>query len=208
MKSGCAWLVLVAWSAVAHAQTPAASEHAVTASTATTPLATPRHKSPTGAWVLSFGTTFVASYGLVFAGAALTDDGNRNNRALEHGVGVATMVGGVGAFLVGPTVGHIYVDHAWNGWLGLRLAGFGFGLLCGGIAAVVADHDRQDAFVLVFPAALGGAAVVVGIVGEIASAPAAARDYNRHHTLDISVAITPIRVQAGEVPGVGVVGRF
>jgi len=210
MKSVGSLTVLLAWSAFAHAQAPAAG--AQTAATA--PIATPgramphrtRHKSPTGALVLSLGTTFVAGYGLLLAGAVLTDDGNTNNRALEHGVGVATMLGGVGAFLVGPTVGRIYAGHAWNGWLGLRLAGLGFGLL---FSAIVIAADRsQDPIEVVFPVALGGAAYAVGMVGEIASTPSAARKYNRDHALDINLAITPIRGQAGEVPGLGVVGRF
>jgi hypothetical protein len=139
------------------------------------------------------GVAFVLSAGTTLAGALMLS-------------GSSTAGPGAIAFLVGPTVGHVYAGQTWSPWLGLRLASVGMPLLgalydstqpsrgcdlgCGGLALGVL---------------LGAAVYTTGMIGEIIDAPYAAR---RHNEAEVSLTVTPIATRTGTAPGIGLIGSF
>jgi hypothetical protein len=168
-------------------------------------------KSASTAFWLSAGATLGAATGLFFgyestlptysAGGTLeTSSASSTGRLVIVGAGVL-------ALEVAPTIGHIYARHPWSTWLGIKVAGLAVisGALltapshCGDWCAL--PNDLAAVFVV-------GGLSAVGIVGEIASAPGAARQYNTEHQLNVSFGLVPIRDARSATAGFGLVGRF
>ncbi|HEY5925925.1 MAG TPA: hypothetical protein VIV11_29760 [Kofleriaceae bacterium] len=104
---------------------------------------------------------------------------------------------GVAAVLL-PSAGHWYAGKFFTTGMGIRLAG---GLVAtAGIAALAGDDDGT---VSAAPALLGLAAVGVGVVWDLATAPSAVDAWNRKHA---TVTAAPMKVGSGY--GVGLAGGF
>jgi hypothetical protein len=163
----------------------------------------PGRKDPWTALSLSAAATLAVPTGLFLVGGLMFDD--------HQDAASALILGGVGAFLVGPTVGHIYSGHAWNPWLGVRLASLAAPIVGVALDFATGAHGGRDFAPppgLAIGVLAGVATYAVGMVGEIASAPFAARDYNREHHLDLQLTIAPIQSKAGLAPGIGLVGHL
>ena len=117
-----------------------------------------------------------------------------------YGVLIPTLA----AFLVGPTMGHVYAGRTWNRWLAVRIGGIVVTLLG---AALTGNCDGPCGPGLPI-AAVGAAAYLVGAIGEIASAPGAANEYNREHHVGTQLTLSPIPTRCGSGPGIGLVGWF
>jgi hypothetical protein len=155
----------------------------------------PEPKSRDAAVVLSVGGTAL-SLGLVLAGAS------SNN---------ATLVGtGLLSSLVTPSAGEIYAGKPLTAGMGIRLvsaasavAGVGEAFKCF-LASSTCQNDPALAGVLITAGALGYA---TGILYDIATAGAAADEYNRKHNLHVTPTVlrTP---SSGPAVGVGIGGSF
>ena len=153
---------------------------------------------PTAAYVdpgralwLSLGGTGVALAGVALAVAT-------DNKPLTTLAGLALWVG--------PTLGHIYAGHTWNTGLAIRLGSAAVAVV-GAVMALqciweCTDSDRQTAEAGTGLALLGAAGYVTGLIYEIATAPAAARDANAEH----GWMIAPIAMSHGA--GAGLVAHF
>ncbi|NVB83666.1 MAG: hypothetical protein HOV81_35155 [Kofleriaceae bacterium] len=165
-------------------------------------------KSPGKALALSLGVT-AGGLGLMVLGSSL-DHGSE-----KDGETFATL--GSLAFLIGPTVGHVYAGNTWNTGLKWRLASLGisvgglvYALSQCGILDDCTDEEMNGADV--------GAAVAVGgmisffgaTIYEVATAPSSARQYNLEYTryrmnVRPHMQIVPM---AGRAPGFSLAGTF
>lgn len=122
-------------------------------------------------------------------------------------VGGLVVVGAAG-FLVGPTVGHLYAGEGWNAWTTVRASAFAAPLVGLAADAVLGNHGGRD-FAPSAGIALGviGGALLytVGMIGETASAPFAASDYNARR---VTLSIAPIQTRTGMTTGLGLAGTF
>ena len=118
------------------------------------------------------------------------------------------VVAGVAGFLAGPTVGHVYAGEGWNAWTTVRASAFAAPLVGLAADAMLGNHGGRD-FAPAPGIALGviGGALLytVGMIGETASAPFAANDYNASH---VTLSIAPIQTRTGMTTGLGVAGTF
>ncbi|MDB4959274.1 MAG: hypothetical protein JWO36_6843 [Myxococcales bacterium] len=165
-----------------------------------TPVA---EKSESTALALSLGTTLG---GVALIGIAQSSHGSERDTLSSIGAVAAT---------IGPTLGHAYADDVINGGLGMRLAGTGV-VIAGAMVAFSAcpifdpcgpgqQSTKDFGGVLI----AGGALLYgAGLVYEIATAPIAAREYNRTHHASAALTIAPIRTRDGTSPGFAFVGRF
>ncbi len=156
-------------------------------------------KSPGTALALSLGVT---AGGLALAWAAEGASGDQADS-------LATL--GSIAFLVGPTVGHIYAGNTWNTGLKWRLASVGVMLggamyafsQCGLLEDCTAEqNDRADVGVAI---AIGGfISFGAATVYEVATAGSSAREYN----VEYSRRRLQIAPMAGGSPGLSIAGTF
>ena len=162
-------------------------------------------RSPSTALWWSAGTTG-AGLALLLAAKVIYPDFPSHSTPLD-----VMLVGSIGALVVGPTLGHTYAGKTWNRWLGVRLAGLGVvgvgAVVSLALAASVCHPDGVGCLVLGLGASavLGGGTYAVGTIGEIATAPSAAHDYNREHHFDAQLTLAPIQSRTGLAPGVGFV---
>jgi hypothetical protein len=201
------WILLLA-PAIVHAQAfePAepqlASPSMVDSETTGDPA---EYTSPSTALALSLGTT-LGGVGLVALGESLGKNSSLGDTMLVAGSLAAT---------IGPSLGHVYAGHTWNGGLGMRLAG-GVVVLTGAMVAFSAcplfdpctgqQKSTADFGGII---AVGGALLYgSGLVYEIATAPAAARENNREHSTSVGLTFAPVRSRNGTSPGLALVGRF
>jgi hypothetical protein len=166
-------------------------------------------KSPNTALALSLGFT-AGGLGLVVLGSKM-QDGARE----DTGDSLASL--GSVAFLVGPTIGHIYARNPWNtglkwrlGSLGVSFVGLAYALNQCGIfdECSQAENDRAD---------VGAAFAVGGLISyfgatiyEVATAPSSARAYNREYARDHLKMRPRMQVvpMAGRAPGLSLAGTF
>lgn len=144
--------------------------------------------------------------GLMIIGAKMSQNDDNNGTPNSGGSAVSTL-GAIG-FLIGPTAGHVYAGHTWNAGLGIRLASLGAVVM--GVASCsndgCTDGNGGGAAALIIGGVIGFG---VGTVYEVATAPQAARDYNREHGLDLQLSVIPVRDARNTTsPGFGLVGRF
>lgn len=159
-------------------------------------------KDPSTALWLSLGVT-LGGCGLIFTGAEVGHEAG----------GSIAIVGGI-ATVFGPTLGHTYAGTSWNPGVAVRLAAFG--AVVGGLAIVAgtcrvsgSTQCNSDAETLGIVLAYGGlAAYVGGSIYEIATAPGAAREYNRRHLLEMRLRLAPVSARDGLAPGLALAGRF
>ena len=113
---------------------------------------------------------------------------------------------GVAGVLVGPTTGHAYADETWNTWLGVRIAGASVVGVGVAIAASndgeYGNHGAYNNGVAI--AAVGVAALGLGTIFEIATAPDAALRFNKRHELR-RYWLVPMSTRE---PGLAFGGRF
>ena len=170
------------------------------------PQASGDSRDPTTAFEISLGTT-LGGIALIVIGAGVGDHGATG--------GTIEMVGGI-ATTVGPSLGHTYAGETWNGGLGLRLIG-GTAAVTGAMIAFSAcplfdpctgsQKSQSDLGGII---AVGGALLYgAGLVYEIGTASAAAREHNAQHQ-GASFTMSPIglRTHDGTTPGLGLVGSF
>lgn len=147
-------------------------------------------RDPATAGLLSGGITFGGA--LVVAMAIDRD---------SPGLGA---LGGT-ALALGPSTGHWYAGDAFNPGLGVRVAGLALGALGaalhesmegGGDCAT--GRCRTGRVLLVASPIL----VVTGTIYEILTAPRAARDYNRRHSMGVTPTVT------ADGFGLAIAGRF
>jgi hypothetical protein len=210
-RAACALVLATAAPAAASppSATPAAPPPAFTL--APPPGVVPQRRSPGVALGLSLGVT-AGGAALVAAAGAMSDSD------LGSGLGLAGSL----ALLVGPTTGHWYANRVANAGLGVRAVSASVGVVAFtglGLCAFDgidldpdSDPDPDDDTECSLWGALAvtaGVAYVGGTIFEIATAPAAARKYNREYGLDVQVAPTAIRAGDGsQAPGLAVAGRF
>jgi hypothetical protein len=214
-RAACALVLATAAPAAASppSATPAAPPPAFTL--APPPGVVPHRRSPGVALGLSLGVT-AGGAALVAAAGAIGDSD------LGSGLGLAGSL----ALLVGPTTGHWYANRVANPGLGVRAVSASVGVvaltglgLCAfdGIEIDLdpetdpPDQPDDDTECSLWGALVvtAGVAYVGGTLFEIATAPAAARKYNREYGLDVQVAPTAIRAGDGsQAPGLAVAGHF
>lgn len=148
------------------------------------PSLEPAERSPAAALTLSLAGT-VAGYGV--AAEART-----NNRLAGAGFVL---------FLVGPTLGQAYAGNTFNRGLAIRAGGLA--LVYIGAPLSLASHDGCCAISSGSGAALlltGFLMYLGGSIYEIATAPRAARRFNRAHRIEATIAPT--------TTGLALAGRF
>jgi len=163
------------------------------------PAASASRKSPAAAIGMSLGVYLV--------GAAIPP------------AGVPAAVVSLGLQMVGPSLGHFYAGRVWTTGLGLRLGGLATAAI--GVALYVQNRTPCSDWVCVgFSPSngvgslgvamllVGATGILVGAIHDIATAGRDARDYNRRHGLDVTVAPAPIRAANSTAPGLALVGRF
>jgi len=121
---------------------------------------------------------------------------------------VGMVFAGAGAFLLAPTAGQWYAGRIVTPGLGLRAVGTVLALSaikppCDGLSACDPHEDRFNKPLLTAAVAIG----VGGLVWDVATAGAAADDFNREHAR-ITVAPTALSARDGLVPGLAVMGSF
>jgi hypothetical protein len=121
-------------------------------------------KSP-GAALL--GSVLVTLAGAPFLVAAGLYGSNHPNDPLTPVLAVI----GSAAVAVGPSVGHIYVGHAWTTGLKLRAAGLG---VVAATAAISSRASSRDGFATVAAVFVGGGLFLAGAIHDIATARCAA----------------------------------
>jgi hypothetical protein len=170
---------------------------ALTAATAHAQGDTPDLKDPDTALTLSVAGT-VASHALVLAGLAA------NNGQL--------IAGGLASSLVMPSLGEWYAGKPLTAGMGIRavsalatVAGLAQSFSCLDFEGTDRScHDSGSAPILVVGGVIGYAA---GTIYDIATAPGAARDYNRKHAVTVQPAL--LRTASGSTSiGVGIGGSF
>src|SRR4051812_33236277 len=139
-------------------------------------------------------TAVLLSLGMTVGGFAVAEVGANNQ------IPTLSTVGSI-MFMVGPTTGHIYAGHTWNGGLAARLIGVGAGFI--GLLLIVpcieGCSDGNGTAGAVF--LVGGALTYAGGgIYEIATAGEAAHRYNREHGFEAAVVPT--------ANGVALAGRF
>jgi hypothetical protein len=120
---------------------------------------------------------------------------------------------------VGPSLGHIYVGRIWTTGLALRLGGLA--VTAFGVGLFVTNRAPCTAEWCFFPSAAnttgsiglglafaGATTILVGAIHDIWTARRDARDYNRAHGVDATVAPVTIRAASSTAPGLALVGRF
>lgn len=144
----------------------------------------------------------------LFATAAAADDSANGE------VDDVLVIGGLAAAVVGPSAGHWYAGRTITGGMVARAAG-GTALFLGiGVALGDAfDHDDDEGGdgdgALAAGLMFGGmAAVVGGVIHDIATADDAARAYNQHHARRFTVTPTVVRGAAATGAGLAVTGAF
>lgn len=147
-------------------------------------------RSPTAAFLLSFGGT-AASWGLV---AAATQQPKGSNAMWTYGA-----IGAAGT-LVSPSLGQLYAGSVGTRGLGLRLIG-AVAAFASGACLWDGGHDcgTTGTGLLI----LAGVLYAGGTINDIASASDAARDHGRTAP---SVMVTPMI--RGDHGGLGFAGRF
>lgn len=144
-------------------------------------------RSPKIALMLSLGTTLAA--GIPLAAGARND-----NQAL---LGTAAAM-----FVVGPSVGHWYAGEWINGGFVTRVVGAGLAAWGAAQTDVLGtDGDSDDGEGLIV---LGALVYVGGGIYEIATAPRAAREYNRANQPTVMIAPL-VRENTG---GLALAGQF
>ncbi len=116
---------------------------------------------------------------------------------------------GLAAAFIGPTTGHIYAGHTWNGGLAVRLVSVaavatGIGLVFRCFDGCRSSSDKLGADLGGLMLGVGSLTYVGATLYEIASASDAADRYNREHGSGMTVTAVPIPHGAG----IGVTGRF
>ncbi|MBL8623286.1 MAG: hypothetical protein JNK64_18385 [Myxococcales bacterium] len=169
------------------------------------PVAAP---APTDAAEVSPNTALGLSVGVTLAGVGLVGLGwNALDSAASTGPVPEVLLGaGVAAVGLGPTVGHWYAGRVMTRGLATRLAGTA--AVLGGAALLIADSacddcERPDVSAGDLLMGLGVAAIVVGTVDDIVSAPGAAR---RTNAAQRRVTVTP--TISPRQAGLAVAGTF
>jgi hypothetical protein len=174
---------------VAHAQAPGETSPDAPASSDVGP------KDPNTALMLSLGGT-AASAALVIAGAQGKDGGG-------------LIMAGLATSLVTPSLGEWYAGKPLTAGMGIRAAsavvtvvGLSASLQC--LDAAGECHTDASAGYLLAGGLIGYAA---GTVYDIATAPSAAREYNRNHAIRLQPAM--LRAPSGSTTmGIGIGGSF
>lgn len=164
--------------------------------------------APTDTAEVSARTALGLSVGVTLAGAGLVGLGWHalNSGSAPGAVPEVLLGAGVAAVGLGPTVGHWYAGRVMTRGLATRLAGTAVAL--GGAALLIVDSacdhcDHADVAPGDVLMGLGIAAIVVGTVDDIVSAPGAAR---RKNAAERRVTVTPT-LSPGRA-GLAVAGTF
>ncbi len=153
-------------------------------------------KDPNTALLLSLGGT-AASAGLVIAGGASNDGG--------------LVAAGLLSSLVTPSLGEWYAGKPLTAGMGIRVVSAAAEIA--GLAEAFKCFDTENC---TNNQGLAGALMLGGLVGyaagtiyDIADAPSSAREYNRAHSLHVTVTPTVMRTPSGNAQmGVGIGGSF
>ena len=162
-------------------------------------------KTPSTALALSLSPTLVGLSLGIFA--LVVTDSNTANAGTEP-IATGLMIAGAAAFLIGPTLGHVYSGSTWNRGLKIRLAGLGIAAL-GGIVGAGDCHSGaicSNQLGGIAMAVIGGGIIVAGTAIEVATAPSSARAYNAKR--GVTLGMRPIATHHGTVPSVFLGGTF
>jgi hypothetical protein len=178
-----------------------------TTTTATAPTTLlPPGQTPPRCCRKSPGTALTLSLVPTLAGFVLLAAGSSPERATTNDWLVGS---GLGLMFVGPSFGHAYARDLGSTGLALRLSGAAVIGACALVIATSSNTNNPGALIGAIGLCGGGAAAtLIGIVTDIATAPSAARRYNRRHGFDVDTTLTPMQTRSGLAPGAGLIGRF
>lgn len=173
----------------------------------------PAKKSPNAALILSLVPTLVGS-GLLVAGIVLHTSCNPAAHFLDPKTGrfeseCSSWIGPVGltlgivggaAFLVGPSLGHLYTGSVKNRGLATRVVG----LVVAGIGGLLMSGSNDFGTFLLGGAIgiAGGTTLVVGTLMELSTTRDDARTFHAR------LSVAPIATRTGAVPGLVLGARF
>ncbi len=151
----------------------------------------PPAKSPSGALTYSLLGTFVPV--CVGVGIGLTGSSSSTG---EEAQAAAVVVSAAG-LLVGPSLGHFYAERWGRGLAGIGIRAVGAAGVVGGIAMEWnnPEGDNSDGII-----AAGCGLILGSIIWDVASAPHAARDWNRD-AANHRVSVRPAVVGQARAPG-------
>jgi hypothetical protein len=163
-------------------------------------------QSPTGGALLALAGTLggIAAGTFILAESEVWGEHGGPRLGVLGGYATAGVV-----YALGPSLGRLEVDGAWNWWLRLRLIGVGAMVVGAALDFAGVTPRAVDAPPVGLSLGVlgGGLVYTVGMIGELVATPLDAAAHNARIAKPHDFALVPLRTRDG-ASGIGLVGRF